>query len=73
MADASAERKEGDGVERVEIGSLALRARLTDVINRVSYNGHRYVITRNGKPYAALVGPRDLEKLEAAEAPAGAA
>jgi prevent-host-death family protein len=68
MAEASEDRKEEGRVERIEIGSMELRMRLTEVLNRVKYNGHRYVITRHGVPLVALVGPKDLERLEAAEA-----
>jgi prevent-host-death family protein len=68
MDEPVEERKEGGHVERVEIASIELRAQLTEILNRVAYNGRRYVITRHGKPYAALIGPDDLERLEAAEA-----
>lgn len=73
MAEANEERKEANSVQRIEIGSNEARRQLTDLVNRVAYSGRRVVITRHGKPYAALIGPQDLEKLEASEAPAGAA
>ncbi|MFG3346399.1 type II toxin-antitoxin system Phd/YefM family antitoxin [Streptomyces sp. NPDC048018] len=53
-----------------EIPVTQARAELADLINRVVYGGERVVVTRHGKPLVALVSAADLERLEAAEAPA---
>lgn len=44
---------------RVTLGELSLRA---------GYGGERIILTRRGKPVAAIVGLRDLAKLEGAAA-----
>ncbi|MFF5973025.1 type II toxin-antitoxin system Phd/YefM family antitoxin [Streptomyces sp. NPDC012769] len=53
-----------------EIPVTQARAELADLINRVVYGDERVVVTRHGKPLVALVSAADLERLEAAEAPA---
>lgn len=49
------------------------RAHLADLANRVVYGGERVVLTRHGKPFAALVSMQDLGWIEAAGAPPDAA
>ncbi|MFH8341831.1 type II toxin-antitoxin system Phd/YefM family antitoxin [Streptomyces sp. AM6-12] len=51
-----------------EIPVTQARAELADLINRVVYGGERVVVTRHGKPLAALVSAADLERLEALDA-----
>lgn len=43
------------------------RSDLAELVNRVAYSGERVVLTRHGKPLAALVSPSDLDRLEEAE------
>ena len=43
-----------------EIPVTQARAELADLINRVVYGGERVVVTRHGKPLAALVSAADL-------------
>jgi prevent-host-death family protein len=43
---------------------------LSDHLERVAYKNERFVVTRNGKPRAALVSLEDLAKLEQLEAKA---
>jgi prevent-host-death family protein len=43
------------------------RSDLAELVNRVAYSGERVVLTRHGKPLAALVSPADLERLEQLE------
>lgn len=50
-----------------EIPVTQARAELADLINRVVYGGERVVVTRHGKPLAALVPAADLERLEEQE------
>ena len=40
------------------------RADLADLVNRVAYSGERVVLTRHGRPVAALISAQDLELLE---------
>jgi prevent-host-death family protein len=47
-----------------EIPVTQARAELADLINRVVYGGERVVVTRHGRPLAALVSAADLERLE---------
>ncbi|URM92226.1 type II toxin-antitoxin system Phd/YefM family antitoxin [Streptomyces sp. MRC013] len=54
-----------------EIPVTQARAELADLINRVVYGGERVVVTRHGKPLAALVSAADLERLESAAEAAG--
>lgn len=41
------------------------RAQLADLANRAVYGGERVVLTRHGKPFAALVSAADLALLDA--------
>lgn len=47
-----------------EIPVTQARADLAELINRVVYGGERVVVTRHGRPLAALVSAADLERLE---------
>ncbi|MFR9792487.1 type II toxin-antitoxin system Phd/YefM family antitoxin [Streptomyces sp. MB22_4] len=51
-----------------EIPVTQARAELADLINRVVYGGERVVVTRHGKPLAALVSAADLARLDALDA-----
>ncbi len=45
--------------------SLAdVKARFSEVVDRVELQQDRVVVTRNGKPAAVLISPDDLESLE---------
>jgi antitoxin YefM len=41
-----------------------VKARLSEIVERVLRGQERVVITRNGRPAAVLVSPEDLESLE---------
>jgi antitoxin YefM len=41
-----------------------VKARLSEIVDRVLREQERIVITRNGKPAAVLISPDDLEGLE---------
>src|SRR5690606_41608157 len=56
-----------------EIPVTQARAELADLTNRVVYGGERVVLTRHGKPLAALVSADDLRRLEELERRAQAA
>jgi antitoxin YefM len=48
-----------------ETMSLAdVKARFSEVVDRVERQQDRVVVTRNGKPAAVLISPADLESLE---------
>jgi prevent-host-death family protein len=63
MADGTAERK-----EETEIGAEAARIGLTELMGRAAFAGERFILTRNGKPAAALVPIKDLERLRELDA-----
>ena len=42
----------------------AVKARFSELIDRVERQQDRVVVTRNGKPAAVLISPDDLESLE---------
>jgi prevent-host-death family protein len=50
-----------------DISIADLRARLGDLVSRVSWKHDRVVITKHGKPVAALVSAEDLEFFERLE------
>lgn len=48
-----------------ETMSLAdVKARFSEVVDRVERQQDRVIVTRNGKPAAVLISPDDLESLE---------
>jgi prevent-host-death family protein len=47
-----------------EVPVTQARADLADLVSRVGYTGERILLTRHGKPLAALVPVDDLEELE---------
>lgn len=63
----TAEGRKADS-RRVEVTSDEGKNRFGDVLNRAGYGNERIVITRFGKPVAAVVGMRDLEALEEIDA-----
>ncbi len=50
-----------------EIPVTQARDELADLVNRVAYGDERIVLTRHGRPVAALVSPSDLAGLEQAD------
>lgn len=46
------------------ITTVAARENFAELINQASYGGRRVILTRRGKPVAALVSLRDLRILE---------
>lgn len=65
MADVKPESK---NAEAEEVAASDLRDRLTELMNRARYGGEQFILTTNGKPSAALVSMRDLERLRALDA-----
>ena len=49
------------------VSTSTARKDLADILNRASYAHERTVVTRNGKPVAAIVSLEDLEAMEALE------
>jgi prevent-host-death family protein len=47
-----------------EVPVTQARADLAELVSRVGYSGERILLTRHGKPLAALVPIEDLEALE---------
>ncbi len=50
------------------ITTVAARENFAELINQASYAGHRVILTRRGKPIAALVSLHDLRTLEERQA-----
>jgi antitoxin YefM len=42
----------------------AVKARFSELVDRVERQQDRVIVTRNGKPAAVLISPEDLESLE---------
>jgi prevent-host-death family protein len=49
----------------MKISAKEARDRFSEVVNRAAFGKERVVVTKNGKPVAALVPIEDLEALEA--------
>ena len=49
------------------ISTSKAREFLADLITEVAYKGERVILTRHGKPVAALISAEDLELLESLE------
>lgn len=49
------------------ISTTKAREFLADLITEVAYKGERVILTRHGKPVAAIISAEDLERLEALE------
>lgn len=47
------------------LGTAEVKARLSEIINRVAFGRERLIVLRRGKPVAALVSVHDLRRLEA--------
>jgi prevent-host-death family protein len=46
-----------------------IKARLSEMIGKVTYGRERLIVLRRGKPVAALVSLQDLQRLEALDGP----
>lgn len=53
---------------KTELPVQAFRENLSDHLERAAFTGERFVVTRNGKPRAALVSIDDLQRLEQLDA-----
>jgi prevent-host-death family protein len=51
---------------RIELQAEEARRSFSDCLERVAYQDERVVVSRFGKPIAALVSIADLEKIEGA-------
>ena len=50
-----------------EINTIAARANFSEMVSRAAYGKERVVMTRHGKPVAAVIPLEDLEALERLE------
>jgi prevent-host-death family protein len=57
-----------DRKNETEVGSEDARRDLTELVGRAGFANERFIITRNGKQAAALIGMRDLERLRSLDA-----
>ena len=54
-------------IRKKPISTAAVRADFAEALNRVAYGGERVVLSRRGKPLAAIVPLADVEAIEALE------
>ena len=54
-------------VEPDAVSLVALRNSLGDIVNEVTYGNHSRIISKNGKPVAAIISIDELELLEKLE------
>lgn len=71
--DAERKQESDDAVTPDGIGIIRAREILGDLVNRAGFGNERIVVLRNGKRVAALVGMRDLERLQALDSGAASA
>lgn len=62
--------EEVDGIkDDAELGEhvpvVDVQRRLSELMNRAAFKGERIVLTRNGRPTAAMIGIDDLDRLRA--------
>jgi hypothetical protein len=70
MPDEIERKPDSDEVETPEgVGIIRARRSLGELVNRAGFGNERIQILRNGKPVAFLVGPKDIERLRALDAP----
>ena len=60
-------RKTVAGMEKTMVSSVDARDALSELLNRAAYGKERLVLTRRGKPLAAIVPLEDLELIEEIE------
>jgi len=49
----------------ISLGTAEIKARLSEIVNRVTFGRERVIVLRRGKPVAAMVSVNDLRRLEA--------
>jgi prevent-host-death family protein len=59
-----AESTEGRKAKRIELSSVEAKDRFGELLGRAGFGNERILITRHGRPVAAVIGMRDLESLE---------
>ena len=60
-------RKTWPSMEKTMVSSVDARDALSELLNRAAYGKERLVLTRRGKPLAALIPLEDLELIEEIE------
>lgn len=64
MPDVAEGKPDSDDAETPEgVGIVRARDILGDLVLRAGFGNERIILTRNGKPTAAVVGMRDVERL----------
>ncbi len=71
METREAEHKTAE-LEVEEISAEDIRNRFGDLLVRAGFGGERFIVTRHGKPTAAIVSMKDYERLRALDAEAAA-
>lgn len=65
MSEREAAVKPAASDAPVEVSIEEMRAGLGDLVNRAGVGRERFIVTRHGRPEAALVSIKDLEALVA--------
>ena len=51
------------------VGVAEAKSRISELVGRAAFGRERFLIERRGKPMAAIVSARDLERLESVDDP----
>jgi prevent-host-death family protein len=74
MPDPEVDRKETTvtdaAVSEMAVDAVDFRRNLGDYLGRAGYGHDRVIVSKNGRETAALIGPRDLERLRSLDRPA---
>lgn len=69
MADDAERKQDADDAETADgIGIVRAREILGDIVLRAGFGNERVILTRKGKPTAAVIGMKDLERLRQSDA-----
>jgi prevent-host-death family protein len=66
MQENETDRKPGGEVVSERVPASEARDRLTELMNRARFGGERFILTRNGEDFAAIIGSQELPSLDAA-------
>jgi prevent-host-death family protein len=63
MAEATSVRDDRQQEPDDTIRTADVRSNFSDIVNRAAYRKERVIITRHGKPIAAIIPIEDLDRL----------
>lgn len=65
MADQGNDVKDETNEVGEQVPVVDVQRRLAELMSRAGFGGERIILTRNGKPTAAMISMKDLERLRA--------